>query len=289
MRAAIDDAFHDHPKVLALLNLGPDGGAALGLWTLAVSWAKGQADPDRPHLAGLVPRSLVMRWCGEEGPRLAQLLVDVKPPGYEYGLWETTDDAGWWRIHEFAQHQFLAEYAAKREQAQRAARKRWGQDGPGLFDAEADAGASAGADAHADAGAMRAHVPTPNGRNATTTTTTTTTTAKAVVKHVGSGADFDAFWAVYPRKHEKARARVAYNRARNRADAATILAGAVQYRDDPNRDAQYTKHGSTWLNNDCWTDPPLPPRGGRGSQEDRMRHGLTRAAELMAAERAGQE
>ena len=36
--ARIDDAFDDHPKVLAVLE-HEQGGAAIGLWTLCLTWA----------------------------------------------------------------------------------------------------------------------------------------------------------------------------------------------------------------------------------------------------------
>jgi len=280
MRAAIDDGFHDHPKVLALLNHGLDGAAAIGLWTLAVSWAKGQADPDRPHLAGFVPRSLVVRWCGDDGPRLADMLVNVKPPGYEYGLWEATDDANWWRIHEFVQHQFLVEYAAKRDQAQRAARKRWGQDGPGLFDASADAGA----DADTERAQMRAH----SGRNATTTTTTTKTNNPPNPPGGDlATAGFAAFWAAYPRKVSKPTALRAWAKAVRKADPDKIVAAAAAFAADPNLPpGQYIPHPGTWLNGERWNDPPLPSRNGRETQQQAMERGAAKAAQELAAERA---
>ena len=41
---------------------------------------------------------------------------------------------------------------------------------------------------------------------------------------------------------------------------AQILAGAIRYRDDPNRVDQFTKYAEGWLNADGWEDEPLPPR-----------------------------
>jgi len=79
-------------------------------------------------------------------------------------------------------------------------------------------------------------------------------------------AGFEEFWAVYPRRIGKRGAEQTYTRALKRATADVILAGAVRYRDDPNREDEFTKHPSTWLNQDCWMDEPLPPRKAVGKQ-----------------------
>jgi len=73
-------------------------------------------------------------------------------------------------------------------------------------------------------------------------------------------AGFEEFWAVYPRKVGKPKAQDAWRRAVARASSAAVLAGAVAYRDDPNREAGFTAHPTTWLNRDGWADAPLPTR-----------------------------
>jgi len=73
-------------------------------------------------------------------------------------------------------------------------------------------------------------------------------------------ADFDDFWRTYPRKTGKAAALAAYAKALKQATAYEINHGAAQYRDDPNRLDQYTKHPTTWLNAGCWDDDPLPAK-----------------------------
>lgn len=75
---------------------------------------------------------------------------------------------------------------------------------------------------------------------------------------------FDAFWREYPRKVGKPSARRAWDKAIRRADAARIIAAAAAFAADPNREAQYTAHPSTWLNDDRWEAGPLPERGGGG-------------------------
>jgi hypothetical protein len=78
----------------------------------------------------------------------------------------------------------------------------------------------------------------------------------AIVSHTGEL--FDKFWTTYPNSNDKPRARREFDKAIKRVGFEKILAGAVKYRDDPNRSAEYTKHPSTWLHNDSWDNPLLP-------------------------------
>jgi hypothetical protein len=73
---------------------------------------------------------------------------------------------------------------------------------------------------------------------------------------------FDDFWAVYPRKAGKDAARKAWAKAVSRAAPADIVVAAARFRDDPNREEQFTAHPATWLNQGRWDDDPLPPRHG---------------------------
>jgi hypothetical protein len=80
-------------------------------------------------------------------------------------------------------------------------------------------------------------------------------------------ADFDAFWAMFPRKVGKPKARTAFNQALRRASLEDILAGAKRYAEDPNRSDEFTAHPTTWLHRDGWNDDPLPPRGRKEPTE----------------------
>lgn len=111
--ARMDDQFYDHPKVLALLE-HEDGLAAIGLWSLALGWAKRHADPYDPDSAGSIPASLPRRLGGST--ELAKLLVGV-------GLWTATGDG--WKIHDFAHWQDLPGWAKRSAKAAAAARSRW--------------------------------------------------------------------------------------------------------------------------------------------------------------------
>ena len=81
----------------------------------------------------------------------------------------------------------------------------------------------------------------------------------------GYTRNFDEFWQVYPRHRDKRKAFKAWRNAVARlgatADArAAIIAGAIRYRDDPNRLDEFTKYAEGWLNGDGWEDEPLPSR-----------------------------
>lgn len=84
---------------------------------------------------------------------------------------------------------------------------------------------------------------------------------------------FVRFYDIYPEKKARGAALKAFTAALKRAPAEEIITGAERYRDDPNREAEYTKHPATWLNADCWTDAPLPPkRNGNGHSPYPDRH-----------------
>lgn len=81
---------------------------------------------------------------------------------------------------------------------------------------------------------------------------------------------FDRFWAEYPRKDGKKKAREKFTQALKRANPDTIIDAAHAYAVDPNREQAYTKQATTWLNGDHWEDPALPPRQQRtGNAQDR--------------------
>lgn len=83
----VDDGFHDHPKVGALLD-GEHGYSALSLWLLAGAWCAKQLTD------GHVPSGRVFRLgCP---PEAAQELVRV-------GLWKTVE--GGYRFHDWGKYQ----------------------------------------------------------------------------------------------------------------------------------------------------------------------------------------
>lgn len=69
---------------------------------------------------------------------------------------------------------------------------------------------------------------------------------------------FKEFWKEYPRKLDKGKAERAFKSALTRASFEDVLAGVIQYANDPNRIDEYTKYPATWLNADSWENGPLP-------------------------------
>lgn len=66
---------------------------------------------------------------------------------------------------------------------------------------------------------------------------------------------FDEFWAAYPRRKEKFRARTAYDKALKAGTHEEIMAGVRKYAAEVRgKDERYTKHPATWLNAGCWMD-----------------------------------
>jgi hypothetical protein len=70
---------------------------------------------------------------------------------------------------------------------------------------------------------------------------------------------FTEFWAVYPLKRGKPRARKAWRAAmKRRHDPDLIIKAAREYRDDPRRKPDFTAHPSTWLNDERYNDERGP-------------------------------
>ena len=77
-------------------------------------------------------------------------------------------------------------------------------------------------------------------------------------------SEFDALWALYPRKQGKSAALKAYEKARKKGvDFDTVKQGIEsysQYVKDNNIEQRYIKQGSTWFNGECWNDDYRKPR-----------------------------
>jgi len=77
---------------------------------------------------------------------------------------------------------------------------------------------------------------------------------------------FERFWNTYPRKTAKGAATGAWIKALKKASAQEIITAAESYRDDPNREEGFTAHASTWLNQERWSDGPIPQKPSVGGQ-----------------------
>lgn len=117
--ARIDDAFDDHPKVLAVLE-HEQGGAAIGLWTLCLTWAH-RNTLKRGKTPGLISASLPRRYLGPGARDLAAILV-------KEGLWEPLAEGDGWMIHDFDRYLPTAKTSQARSEAgRRGAARRWAE------------------------------------------------------------------------------------------------------------------------------------------------------------------
>jgi hypothetical protein len=82
---------------------------------------------------------------------------------------------------------------------------------------------------------------------------------------------FDKFWEFYPRRTGKKPAKLAFYRAVKRSTVDDVLEGARRFGNDPNLpDEQFIPHPATWLNQDRWTDGPLPLRYGKSNNAKKI-------------------
>jgi len=95
---------------------------------------------------------------------------------------------------------------------------------------------------------------------------------------------FEKFWICYPRKAGKGAARIAFLKALKKATYEEIFAGAQRLASDPNLDLQFCPHASTWLNQERWTDEPLP--GAQSKITAKANRALAFAQELEKENRA---
>lgn len=88
--------------------------------------------------------------------------------------------------------------------------------------------------------------------------------------------EFAAFWEVYPKKADKRAALKAWRAAKKRVLVSDdeLVVAAMRYRDDPNREDQFTKNPATWLNADSWENGPLPARNGNNRAQERLKNNL---------------
>jgi hypothetical protein len=74
-----------------------------------------------------------------------------------------------------------------------------------------------------------------------------------------SDADFEAFWACYPRKVAKLAAKKAYDKARLSATQEELLEGVAQYIQHKPEYCDWA-HAASWLNAGRWMDDYTPPK-----------------------------
>lgn len=274
----VDDSFYDHPKVYD----APD--CAVALWIRAGCWAA------RNLTDGFVPSGMLARLC-DDPDRAAKELVDR-------GLWRRTK--GGYQFHDWSTYQLLREEVqASREKISSGARlgnhRKWHinrglvdpdcqfcQDEPALPD---DRGTHRPPDRVPESGA---NPPGPSRPVLEVQNTSPPDKPVEAQDLFGAaevqppkappkpGTDEDpgwlAFWAAYPRKDGKAKARENYAKALTRpgVTAQTLTEAAKRYADRMQRDRverNKIKMPEGWLTGQRWEDearPAVPSTPRRG-------------------------
>ena len=89
-------------------------------------------------------------------------------------------------------------------------------------------------------------------------------------KRQGYPAEFEEWWATYPRKVGKGKAAKDWRRAMKRTDNQTLIDASRRlsaFHAAEGTDPRFIPHPSTWLNRDGWEDD-LTPSKPRGSAMD---------------------
>lgn len=230
----IDDKLYSSPKWILVSK----GGKAL--WVSALSWC----------MAQLTDGAVTKQTCFMLGASTQDARSLVKA-----GLWDETPNGYQfhdWLDYQPSREQVLAEREAARQRQQKArdkaksSRKRHAVTN-GVTHGEVHP-------------VVTGDVTVPPSRPVPTPTEANASVSNASEARGTYSQAFEDFWNVYPKKVDKRSALKAWERATRRAGPGAIEAGAEAYRDDPNREDQFTKNPATWLNADAWGNDPLPAK-----------------------------
>lgn len=256
----LDDGFAEHPKVISLSD------HAFRCYVEAVCWSA------RNLTDGQLASGVLNRIGQDAVEELA-----------EAGLLDGSDQG--WSIHDYlvynpTHEDVLAEREEKHEAKVRAgkagAAARWHADS--RTDSRTDSSDDGSAIAEPMANAWQNDGPVPVPQPVPTTPTRTKTKE---LSPDSRDSFFEEFWQVYPRREGKLAAHKAFKAVPPMTDFLAVIEGARRFRDDPNREAEFTPHPATWLNQGRWDDDPLPARtNGHKPRRDRAQEIAQQAAEL---------
>lgn len=238
----------EHEKIIALVD---DGGAdAFLAWQALVLYARRAVDPAHLERAGTVTVPIARRVVGALGYD-ARKMVELLE---RHHLLDVTATPGSWRLHDFAEHQHLAQWVARQRRSQAANAARWGGVPPSgvLKDVLTES-------------------PNPT-QPIESQKQPSAGVRKDILKDVrkelsprkrpaAAAADdeiFNQFYTAYPRKKEPHAARSAWDKAlAGGADPGVVIAAAAAYAAQrAGQDPTLTKYPATWLNRGCWLDVP---------------------------------
>ena len=250
-----DDKLHSHRKTLRIPRA--DRCEAMGLWTLVNSWCNDH------RTDGAVPRDI---W-DEFGTTLgtAQKLVDA-------GFWEETKDG--YQVVNWSEYNKTSIELEEKRATEAERKRRWREAKRQKEEEEKASSEASPSNVPVGQAGQSEDVPAESALSHTHTHT------QRDIKNLSEPAvsdkpkniypsEFEQFWSVYPRKDQKRDALKAWAIARRRADNDEMIAGAVRYAKDPNREDGYTKLAGGWLRADMWLDGPLAGKNGNQVRDEK--------------------
>ena len=277
----VDDQLAFNAKIVAA------GNEAMGLWVRAGSWSAAQLTN------GFIPEHMAIAMANGMANAMANGMA--KPCGADAlvmaGLWDEVD--GGYQFHDWAEFQPSAEAEKEKRKArslagQKGAAARWNGKTDGKRHSKPHG------KSHGKPMANECDLDAPTRPDPSSTPKGVESMRKPAQQAYPD--EFLFFWDQYPLKRDKGKALKAWKNAIKRSDNEAIINGAIRYRDDPNREDQYTKYAEGWLNGDGWEDEPLPERT-RPSERDsprtfgQMKHdnNLALWAQVQAEEEGNEE
>ena len=243
--------FLDHPKTKKLRKRLGDGAVLclLRLWMWAAE--------NRP--AGLLDNmdaedvELAADWKGDEGA-FTQALIDCR--------WLEKTDDGCYAIHDWDEHQAYASKSEERhERAKKAAQARWEKPHDANSNAQAMLDDANSISEHATSNAPR-HQDSKLLINTPPPPSQGELCASQDDPQEKYPADFEAFWALYPRKEGKHDAVKAWKKNKQKIPKLEKLKAALDWQKTTDQwQRGIIPHATTWLNGHRWQDDqPVPPR-----------------------------
>jgi hypothetical protein len=229
----VDDGFHSSRKLHHIPKR--QRFAAIGLWTVAGSWAMHELTD------GHVPHSMIAMWGPP--PSAAESLVNA-------GLWDRTHDGFEfrnWAEYQASRDDMEAERAASRARKQ-ASRNRLKQQ---KLREHAE---------HEGVSRVTGHDVTDPGDGGVTAPIPSHTIPSHKKDSSSTDEEFDRWYAIYPRKEAKTAARRAFAKARKSVDMDTLMTALGRYVDSvKGKDRQFIALPASWLNAGRWEDEYAPP------------------------------
>ncbi len=215
----VDDKLHSAPKLLSIPRKYRL--AALGLWTIAGSWSADQLTD------GVVPDYMIEEWGGTK--TLVGWLVKAD-------LWQEVEDKT--QFKNWADYQPTRADKEEERAKNREKLRKWRERNPGGN--EGVTGLQEGSNLSGNPAPVPSR-PVPSLRTTTPTP--------------DGAAEFDEWYAIYPRKTDKGHARNAFKTARKKTGQDVLMAAVRRFaHESKGVEQKFLAYPATWLNGERWED-----------------------------------